>query len=84
MCPCFPARAEYAHLMEEKEDDTPVIQPKPVDNGPVISPNPKPYKPNIEPDTTRLNPIDFIIKLLIKLLTYVVRNIASRGGSVRK
>lgn len=82
MCPCFPAKAEYEHIMDE---------PKPIEEHVEVEPEPipeypKPSIPNNIPESgeisaggeekqqsTRPNPIDFIIQLLKLIFKAIFR-----------
>ena len=95
MCPCFPAKEEYKHILDEKteEEVAPEVVPQDGTNdmgvvirdpGTVIIPGPQ--TPQEEP-ITRPNPIDFIwklIKLLIKIsIKAYERYRTSRNGGLK-
>ena len=82
MCPCFPAKAEYAHIMDEPEpiEEHVEVEPEPIPE------YPKPSIPNNIPESgeisaggeekqqsTRPNPIDFIIQLLKLIFKAIFR-----------
>lgn len=82
MCPCFPAKAEYAHIMDELEpiEEHVEVEPEPIPE------YPKPSIPNNIPESgeisaggeetqqsTRPNPIDFIIQLLKLIFKAIFR-----------
>lgn len=82
MCPCFPAKAEYEHIMDEPEpiEEHVEVEPEPIPE------YPKPSIPNNIPESgeisaggeekqqsTRPNPIDFIIQLLKLILKAIFR-----------
>ena len=82
MCPCFPAKAEYEHIMDEPEpiEEHVEVEPEPIPE------YPKPSIPNNIPESgeisaggeetqqnTRPNPIDFIIQLLKLIFKAIFR-----------
>ena len=82
MCPCFPAKAEYEHIMDEPEpiEEHVEVEPEPIPE------YPKPSIPNNIPESgeisaggeetqqsTRPNPIDFIIQLLKLIVKAIFR-----------
>ena len=82
MCPCFPAKAEYEHIMDEPEpiEEHVEVEPEPIPE------YPKPSIPNDIPESgeisaggeetqqsTRPNPIDFIIQLLKLIFKAIFR-----------
>ena len=82
MCPCFPAKAEYEHIMDEPEpiEEHVEVEPEPIPE------YPKPTIPNNIPESgeisaggeekqqsTRPNPIDFIIQLLKLIFKAIFR-----------
>lgn len=82
MCPCFPAKAEYAHIMDEPEpiEEHVEVEPEPIPE------YPKPSIPDNIPESgeisagveetqqsTRPNPIDFIIQLLKLIFKAIFR-----------
>lgn len=82
MCPCFPAKAEYEHIMDEPEpiEEHVEVEPEPIPE------YPKPSIPNNIPESgeisaggeetqqsTRPNPIDFIIQLLKLIIKAIFR-----------
>ena len=89
MCPCFPAKEEYKHLMDEPEEEKipeisePSVPEELVESGEAISTNPKQEEPIVEHDTTRPNPLDFIVKIIIKLFEYVIQGIFTRNRASR-
>lgn len=95
MCPCFPAKEEYKHILDEKTEEEPVQEPIPQDveehlenhgvgSGSVVVPGNE--IPAVEP-TKRPNPIDFVwrlIKLLIKIsIKAYERYRTSRNGGLK-
>ena len=82
MCPCFPAKAEYEHIMDEPEPIEEHVEEKKEP----IPEYPKPSIPNNIPEggeisaggeekqqSTRPNPIDFIIQLLKLIFKAIFR-----------
>ena len=82
MCPCFPAKAEYEHIMDEPEpiEEHEEVEPEPIPE------YPKPSIPDNIPESgeisaggeekeqiTRPNPIDFIIQLLKLIFKAIFR-----------
>lgn len=82
MCPCFPAKAEYENIMDEPEpiEEHVEVEPEPIPE------YPKPSIPNNIPESgeisaggeetqqsTRPNPIDFIIQLLKLIVKAIFR-----------
>ena len=82
MCPCFPAKAEYEHIMDEPEPIEEHVEEKKEP----IPEYPKPSIPDNIPESgeisaggeetqqsTRPNPIDFIIQLLKLIVKAIFR-----------